>query len=195
VKQEICLKESETYRVFFWMGEEPATGAAWFKQKGQFLKHWAQYFTFVPGTYPITVEAKYWDNDDFTGSDYHTAFETKTVEYSAPQSIILVGAVLGGFIFTFLSIVRAEQNAMSGAPAGWLNIDKGKKLLTFVGSALLSAIITILLSRIGETQFFIKVSVSDFWGAIATGFLANYGGWALLDKMIPVKNKGGEEKK
>jgi hypothetical protein len=39
------------------------------------------------------------------------------------------------------------------------------------------------------------VSVSDFWGAIATGFLANYGGWALLDKMIPVKNKGGEEKK
>jgi hypothetical protein len=44
---------------------------------------------------------------------------------------------------------------------------------------------TVVLSRIAETQFFIKVSVSDFWGAIAVGFLANYGGWALLDKMVP----------
>ena len=67
--------------------------------------------------------------------------------------------------------------------------------MILVGSILLSVIITILLSRIAETQFFIKVSVSDFWGAIAVGFLANYGGWAMLDKMVPGGGKGGEAKK
>jgi hypothetical protein len=48
----------------------------------------------------------------------------------------------------------------------------------------MSVIITILLSRIEQTAFFIKVTVSDLWGAIAIGFFGNYGGMALIDKMV-----------
>ena len=52
------------------------------------------------------------------------------------------------------------------------------------GSVLLSAIITILLSRISETQFLIRITVADFWGAITVGFVANYLGTKFLDKII-----------
>ena len=61
--------------------------------------------------------------------------------------------------------------------------------LAFAASGLLSAIITILLARIAETQFIIKVSVSDLWGAIAVGFLINYGGWTLLERLMPQDGK------
>jgi hypothetical protein len=107
-----------------------------------------------------------------------------------------VGAVLGGLIFTVLSMVRGEENAMNGASAGRSDTAKtlGKVVLILVGSSLLSVIVTILLSRVEQTQFFIKVSVSDFWGAIAVGFLANYGGWAILDKMVPGAGKGQPQK-
>ena len=146
--------------------------------------------------YGITVEAKYWDQANFNGGNYHTAVVAKTAEYSAPQSIILVGAILGGLIFTGLSMVRSEQSALSGVSVGALNaaVTYGKIAATLIGSVLLSVIITILLSRIEQTQFFVKVSVSDFWGAIAVGFLANYGGWALLDKMVPGAGKGQPQK-
>ena len=52
-------------------------------------------------------------------------------------------------------------------------------------SALLSAVVTILLSRISESQFLIQVTVTDFWGAIAIGFVANYLGWNVLNKIVP----------
>ena len=201
----ISIKPKETYRVFW--NRSPETipkeeGSSEPPTAGAFslfsdVRRWLQFINFTPGAYAITVEAKYWDQRKFDGDDYHTSVETKSIEYAAPQRIILLGAVLGGLIFTILSMVRAEQSTVNDASAGRLSAAKtlGKIVLTLVGSILLSVIITILLSRIAETQFFIKVSVSDFWGAIALGFLANYGGWALLDKMIPGGSKGGEAKK
>lgn len=186
----IALKTKETYRVF------------WNKTKG--TTQWYKFFNFTPGTYPISVEAKYWDTREFGGDDYHTVVETKTVEFTAPQSIILLGAVLGGLIFTALSAVRPKETAADGAPLASLHAAKGlrkwlrklgKGLLIIFGSVLLSVIITILLSRIQETQFFIKVTVSDFWGAIAVGFLANYGGNRLLDKIIPGGDKDDKIKR
>jgi hypothetical protein len=171
----LCLKPGETYRVF-WV--ENPTFDFW---------QWLQYLRFVPGAYPITVEAKYWSQAKFDGDDYHTAVADKTVDFAAPESIILFGAIVGGFIFALLSWVRAEESDQPNTPPS--RMDKVppyvKISLSLLGSALLSVIITILLSRIQETQFFIKVSVSDLWGAIAVGFLGNYGGFALLDKIIP----------
>jgi hypothetical protein len=77
----ISLKSGETYRVFFPLAPQPQGYAA--------FQRWFQFIRFIPGAYPITVEAKYWDQNKFAGGDYHTTVEAKTVEYSAPQSIIL----------------------------------------------------------------------------------------------------------
>jgi hypothetical protein len=60
-----------------------------------------------------------------------------------------------------------------------------KELAGIAGSVLLSAMVTILLSRISETQFLIKVSITDFWGAVAIGFVANYAGAKILDRFLP----------
>ena len=49
---------------------------------------------------------------------------------------------------------------------------------------LLSAIVTILLSRVSESQFLIRISITDFWGAIAIGFISNYLGYEILKKLI-----------
>ena len=64
-------------------------------------------------------------------------------------------------------------------------ISRGVKEFAGIGGAvLLSTMITILLSRISETQFLIKVTITDVWGAIAIGFIANYGGAKALDKIL-----------
>lgn len=196
----ICLKPNETYRIFASPNserdEEKPEESSTLSDVWRKFRRYFQFIGFTPGEYPITVEVKYWDQRNFDGGDYHVATATKIVEFAAPQRIILLGAVLGGLIFWVLATVREEQNTANGAPPGRLNTAKasGKKIAAMVGSILMSVIITILLSRISETQFFIKVTVSDLWGAIAVGFLANYGGWALLDKMVPRGGKRGDAK-
>jgi hypothetical protein len=198
----ISLKPNETYRVFWNRNlaqdsenaPPPAVGT-WFVPIGWLSKivsfRGLEFAGFTPGEYPITVEMKYWDHEKFDGDDYHTVVESYAAQFGAPQSVILLGATLGGLIFAVLSLLRAEQDNKTAAAAGIVDFFKtlGKGTATLCGSVLLSVIVTILLSRISETQFFIKVSVSDFWGAIAIGFLANYGGWALLDKIIPPTGK------
>ncbi len=178
-QQFISLKPNETYRVFWYrkMGQGPEFPRGLFQR--------IRFIGFTPGEYPITVEAKYWDQKNFKGDDYHTAVQSKNVLFAAPQWVILLGAALGGLIFTALTMLRAEQTGGSAGVEGFLSMAKtlGKIVVALFGSILLSVIVTILLSRVSETQFFIKVSVSDIWGAIAVGFLANYGGWALLDRM------------
>jgi hypothetical protein len=187
MKQVICLKPGRPYIAF-----AVCHAGKWYQE--------FRFINFVPGTYSITVDAKYWDQkhgeqENFSGDEYYTAVGSADAEYAAPRGIILLGAIVGGFLFIFLSLIRAEERALHGASARPLNIaetlGKAKNFLAVGGSILLSVIITILLSRIEEAQSIIKVNVSDFWGGIAVGFLANYGGFALLDKMVPK----GESKK
>jgi hypothetical protein len=179
MKQVICLKPGDTTTAFANCSLRCVTGE-WY-QKYRFIN-------FVPDTYPITVDAKYWGQENFTGYKYFMAAGSAAADYAAPRGIILAGAIAGGFLFTFLSLIRAEERALHGASARILDVaktfGKGGTLFALGGSILLSLIITILLSRIEEAQSFIKVNISDFWGGIAVGFLANYGGWALLDTMV-----------
>ncbi len=191
---QLALPPGETYRVF-WSPKGRETTC--FAGNGMVSCAWQQFLQFInfaPGVYPITVEAKYWDKKESLGGDgYHTVVQTKDAEFVASQGMILSGAILGGLIFAFLSMIRAKESAPKGTKAEPQHPAKiwGKGLLVIAGSILLSVIITILLSRIEQTQFLIKVTVSDFWGAIAIGFLANYGGWTVIDKMIP----GGKKDK
>jgi hypothetical protein len=67
-----------------------------------------------------------------------------------------------------------------GEGFGSITVNVFKFLAGAVGSILLSAIVTILLSWLSETQFLIRVSINDFWGAIAVGFVANLPGIKIL---------------
>ena len=53
-------------------------------------------------------------------------------------------------------------------------------------------IVTILLSRIADTQFYVRITVNDLWGAIALGFIANYAGYRFLLKLVPPEPPDGD---
>ena len=60
---------------------------------------------------------------------------------------------------------------------------------SLVSAALVIAVVTVVLSRISDTQFPIKVSVNDFGGALTVGFIAYFVGNNLIDQIVGWANK------
>lgn len=177
MKEVICLKPGGTSTVF------PACATSC----GPVPWYWEyRFLNFVPGTYPITVDAKYWENRSFADDQYQMAIGSTNADYAAPRGVVLSGAIVGAILFTLLSLFRAREGSVDIAKAG-------KQVLALGGAVLLSLIITILLSRVEAAESLIKVNISDFWGGIAVGFLANYGGFALLNKMVPPAEKSQKQ--
>jgi hypothetical protein len=60
-----------------------------------------------------------------------------------------------------------------------------------LAAGLLGAALTIVASRLSDTQFPVKVSVSDFWGALTIGFISYFIGGRILatiiDRFAPAK--------
>lgn len=178
----ICLQPGDAYKVF------------WAQNLGILSQF--KFITFSPGDYKLTVVAKYWtDSSSFREknkvfSNYHTVQQSSTFNIAAPEFVILLGAAIGGIVAYILfpqirrrSFKRRSEN--SPAPAKLERLVNATKIIVgLLGSMLLSVIITILLNRISEAQYLIRVTIADFWGAIAIGFIANYLGSKLLDKII-----------
>jgi len=102
---------------------------------------------------------------------------------------MLFGASLGGLIAYFIlpQARRRLVRVSTGPPERQAVIIIRRvsiEITGALGAILLSAIITILLARISETQFVIRVTVNDFWGAVAIGFAANYVGARLFSKLL-----------
>lgn len=177
----VTLKPGDTYNVFW---TESPSSASWIAYIGKQISIQLQFLFFTPGQYDITVITKYWVNEGLPGEDYRTVTKSVLLPVSAPQFVILFGAAIGGLIAYFIfpkagrHIKRSER----------LSLRLIRQIAGVFGAMLMSVIVTILLSRISETQFVIKVTVNDFWGAIVIGFVANYGGSKILD-MIILRNR------
>lgn len=148
-----------------------------------------RFVMFAPGDYKINVNVKYWTDPKYPDGAYRTWFQSAVLHVAAPQFVILFGAVIGGLIAYYIvprarrSIVLAivRMNRRPGMVLAWLS----RELVGATGSVLISTIATILLSRLSETQFLIRVTVNDVWGAMAVGFVANFAGLSWLNKLIP----------
>ena len=57
---------------------------------------------------------------------------------------------------------------------GWVLCAKRMFAVELPSAMLLCVIGTIMLSRVGNTDFLISIKVQDFWGAIATGFVIQW---------------------
>lgn len=138
----------------------------------------------VPGDYTMHVVCAYWKTLEDAQKhvpDYSTQIAETTLTVIAPPSAILTGAALGG-IMAFILL-----------PALWLPVDKKFEehrwpwkifivLRGLAASSLLSVIVTILLSRVSESQFLVRVSIQDFWGAVAIGFIVGASGTSVLQR-------------
>lgn len=194
---KLALLPGDSYRAFWTVSEAelwhhgPIIGIL--KQ----VYHSLALLFFSPGEYSLTVNCKYWTTPDLSGA-YHLITTTSRVSIAAPQVVILLGAGLGGLIAFFLMpFVRRRRRShrdtvneitATGMEAKWWK-RMPKAILAALGTILLSIIVTILLSRISDTQFFIQLTVNDFWGAIAVGFIAAFVGNRVIERIV-----GGSDK-
>src|SRR5579863_3315150 len=198
VRSDIVIKPGDVYLVDWQTGDEDYSDLKDCEKWPSILKHACPYtpsfvlntlhivtteFNFIffnPGDYKISIIAQYWTSPGFKPNEYHTATQATTVRVAAPQSVILFGAALGGLIgfFIFPLLYAKRRPPRTGKT-------RAKTFAGLLGAMLLSMIVTILLARISETQFLIRVTVADFWGAIAVGFVANYIGVKIFEKILP----------
>lgn len=133
--------------------------------------------SFSPGKYTLTIVGSYWDTYEGAKSksvERHTQATELQEQINASQPVILFGAAIGGII-AFLLLTKVQPSA----PSGWARVRLVPGLLSAV---LLSMIVTILLARLSQSQFIISVTVNDFWGAVAVGFVIAASGPAILQK-------------
>ena len=140
MNEVLCIRPGDTSTVFAVCSEFSDVGDRDQNRHRKWYREF-RFISFIPGTYPITVDAKYWDQKhgeekNFSGDEYYTAVASADAEYAAPRWIILLGAIVGGFLFTSLSLIRAEEGALRGDSAGLLNIAKtlGKAKTTFLAA-------------------------------------------------------------
>jgi hypothetical protein len=143
---------------------------------------------FVPGDYVFTVEGKIYPISTPGGKNpgqYHTYTESKALHVSLSQLYVMFAAAIGAF-FAFL-VVRLRDNPHPkpfSFTGGWQSLlAVGRWLRQAFSAALLGATITILASRLATTQFPIRVSVDDVWGAIAIGFVSYFIGNQFIDRV------------
>jgi hypothetical protein len=152
-----------------WIGDGPWDNPPWWQPRFLTL------VSFAPGEYTMKVVGSYWTDEESAknkNSNYQSESAEIKVLVAAPQTVILLGAIVGGLIAYFL-LPNTRLHPQQIDPLG---------LLTAI---LLSSIVTILLARLSETQFIVRVSINDFWGAIAIGFIASAWGTSILQRFIP----------
>lgn len=156
-----------------------------------------RFLFFSPGEYRIAVQAKYWTNPARPRLSYHATTQTMTVTVMAPQFVILLGAALGGLIayiiFPSRRVQRVTQTSTTTDETRYTSVYRAaiaaqKKITPALGAMLWSAIVTILLARLADSQFLIRITVNDFWGAIAIGLVAQYAGSKWLERLLPAPN-------
>jgi hypothetical protein len=196
-KYTIALKPGDKYKVVW--KTEVSTGKTLRARVFDELWH---FLFFPPGDYQISIVAKYWiapGQPIFTWLDptdpkhdppddysYHVTSQDATIHVDAPQLIILLGAAIGGlFAFIVLPGVRSESFLIRGSGIAGSLKHAGRIIFGLLGAMMLGVVVTILLSRLSENQSMIRISISDFWGAIALGFIANYVGIRILSNILP----------
>lgn len=152
-----------------------------------------RFLFFSPGDYQLSVQTKYWTNASRPPQRYYISTQSLAVRVMAPQFVILLGAALGGLIaYSLFPGRRTQQIVEVDKEVGSHRVQRVKResarlsgsVGLALGAMLWSAIATILLSRLSDTQFVVRVSVNDFWGAIAIGFVAQYAGSKWLEKLL-----------
>ncbi len=183
----LSLKPGDSYRVFWTKSYGPTEGgkeSSFFQNVLRQIHDESTFLFFSPGEYTITVDAKYWTDPSFPPTGYRTIVQSMNLQVASPQSVVLIGAAVGGLVaYFFLPRGRpklARRRSTGKRIVGRILIE----VVGIVGAILFSGLFTILLSRLSDTQFLIRVTVVDVWGGVAMGFVANYFGVRVVDAAL-----------
>lgn len=140
----------------------------------------SRYLSFTPSDYQLAAVVYYSSNPD--EGDWHIMTRDITLPIGAPQWVVLFGAGLGG-LCAYILFLRHQPVA---APPMQGTRNALRETGSALSSVLFALVATILLSRISETQFFVRVTIEDLWGALAVGFVSSYMGRGILDRLMSV---------
>jgi hypothetical protein len=180
---EIQLLPDEHYKVFWDLGRLGQQDSKCTQQSPLRTKL-GEILGFVPGDYTFTVEGIAYTSSP-TGQPpiSHTYTASTTLNVSISQVLTAFAAFLGALIAYLVVALQPGHDFdrwRSDLPTG----DRVKVIGVLVRNAfsagLLGSAVTIVASRLSDTQFPIKVSVSDFWGALTIGFVAYFVGTRFI---------------
>ena len=184
---QFALKPKDSYNVY-WTTQNTNENPTKIRPLDALLAQ-LRFIFFPPGDYKLSVSVQYWTDPLRPKDDYRTITQSATVHVAAPELVVLLGASFGGLI-AYIILPQARKKLISTVAVNEVTDLRTffsrftHELTGFFGAILLSAIITILLSRISETEFLLRVTVNDFWGAVAIGFVANYAGATALQSIL-----------
>lgn len=159
----------------------------------------AEYLGFVPGDYAFTVEGIVYAPAQDKELQAHTYTETTTLHVGISQLSTAIAAFVGALLAYFVVALQPGRDFdkwRSDLPASGHAIMFLIVLRNALAAGLLGAAVTIVASRLSDTQFPVKVSVNDFWGSLAIGFVAYFIGSRfilnLANRFAPPSPTGGK---
>lgn len=165
---------------------------------GQILKRTQQtfwnYLFFEPREYEVVANIHVWTQPPKRGSDGNvsnvgdsfTMTASAVPTFTTPQTVLIFGAAIGGLICFLLRSTTSVGNQE-------LTKRKAFELSLGIPSAILLCVIgTIMLSRLSSSDFIVSVSVNDLWGAIATGFVIQWGGIRFFSGLLANRSNESE---
>lgn len=151
------------------------------------LNSMKSYAFFDPGSFWVSATVHMWPNKptfngdlkvDNLGNSFAKTESTQVYMEASPWVLIL-GASIGGLLCFILQLLAGSSDV------NMTSLAFAQQILVGVSSAIiLSAVVTVLLSRLASTDFLIMVKVKDLWGAIATGFVIQWFGYPLLFNLL-----------
>jgi hypothetical protein len=148
-------------------------------------RHWYDVLSFVPGDYAFVVDAKlHLSPNQQEEVIYHTITERTTLRVSITQLTAMFAAMFGAVIAYFVTSLQPNKDFDRLKKEASTLVSVFRIIRNFFAAALMGATIAIVSSRLADTQFPIKVSVNDFWGAVTIGFLSYFIGDKFIEKLI-----------
>lgn len=125
--------------------------------------------------------------------DSYISLSSMDIDVQPSPYVTLFGGGIGGLLGFFL-LILSHYTSSEGPQSLALSVSgrfRAVKLLGFFGAhamlaVLLGVIVTILVSRLGDTKFFVTVTINDIWGSITMGLIAELTGVRVLEKLLGV---------
>jgi hypothetical protein len=158
---------------------------------------------FTPGNYEYYLTGKFSVCDPATPNacpiPSRSFAQSNTFQVGIDQTQIIIFAIVGGLLAYLVVSVRGDKGSLNhfftlvNTGSGFGGLAKAaskegvvlifKVMRDLIGVAILSAAFTIVTSRLSDSQFPIKVSVLDGWGAMTIGFLSYFAGNKFIDSL------------
>lgn len=159
---------------------------------------------FAPGSYDYFVSGKFaiCEPDGTCAIPNRSFAQSAMFPVGIDQTLIIAFAIIGGLLAYLVVSVRGSDGALGefftlitaddSERKGIANVTtkRGQVLILtlkifrdMIGVAILAAAFTIVTSRLSDSQFPIKISVLDVWGAITVGFLSYFAGNKFIDSL------------